>query len=458
MPDHEPELQSSNAVSSPLEALDHTEHQRRIWELELLISGAVVFALFGVPGRLEDWFLSANTHISRSQYLPLFYAYFYLKLIAYSLIVSFCTNLTLRAYWVGLVGLNKVFPQGVRWKESKEGPISKELSRSYPDLRKLIEGSDKTCSLVFSSSFIIVFLFLFSSLLVGAMTLVAWLTSAWILNDKHFQTIFFSLVMAVFLIPGIASLADKALSKKPPEFWKGKWFYKIIRTVLSAFYWLTMRPLSASMQLTLSTNLKRSISVPLYLGTAFGLIGFFMVSTLVESSEKPPINDYLFFPDVAVQRSVDYRHYEDQQTEGMIYRRPSIQSDVVSDPFVRLFIPYSPRNNPLLAELCPGVEPIPQQALSLKRSDRNIKPPRKIVEAALGCLGKLHQVFLNGALIEPEFDFHVRPDTRERGIVTYLSADGLPEGRNFLRIEQAQSEEDKGNEEPKTEYFIPFWL
>ncbi len=458
MPDHEPELQSSNAVSSPLEALDHTEHQRRIWELELLISGAVVFALFGVPGRLEDWFLSANIHISRSQYFPLFYAYFYLKLIAYSLIISFCTNLTLRAYWVGLVGLNKVFPQGVRWDESKEGPISKELSRSSPDLKKLIEGSDKACSLVFSSSFIIVFLFLFSSLLVGAMTFIAWLTSAWILNGEHFQTIFFSLVTAVFFIPAIAGLADKALSKKPPASWENKWFAKVIRRILKSFYWLTMRPLFATIQLTLSTNLKKSVSVPLYLGTAFGMIAFFLVSTIIKSSEKPPINDYLFFPDVAVERSVDYRHYEDQQTEGKIHRRPSIQSDVVSDPFVRLFIPYSPRNNPLLAELCPGVEPVPQRALSLKRSDRDIKPPPKIVEAALGCLGKLHRIFVNGDLLETEFDFHIRPDTRERGIVTYLSAEGLPRGRNFLRIEQAQSEEDRKNEEPKTEYFIPFWL
>ena len=169
-------------------------------------------------------------------------------------------------------------------------------------------------------------------------------------------------------------------------------------------------------------------------------------------SDKLPVNDYRLFPDVGVERGVDYRHYESLQPPGKILRKsPSIQSDIIRDPFVRLFIPYSPRYNSDLAEHCPDVEPIPKEGYF-----GDARPSEKIVGSALDCLGSYHLVFLNGKRLDLEFDFFTRAETGVRGIVTYIPTERLPRGRNALRIERVAVEEEE--QEDKTEYFIPFWI
>src|SRR5205085_8925932 len=54
---------------------------------------------------------------------------------------------------------------------------------------------------------------------------------------------------------------------------------------------------------------------------------------------------------------VDFRYYESQRPAGELYARiPSIQSDVIRDPYVKLFIPYSPtRHNEHVAARCPAL-------------------------------------------------------------------------------------------------------
>ena len=47
--------------------------------------------------------------------------YQYVKLILYTLISCFILHLCTRAYWVGLIGLETVFPHGVRWEDTPTG-------------------------------------------------------------------------------------------------------------------------------------------------------------------------------------------------------------------------------------------------------------------------------------------------------------------------------------------------
>ncbi|MEM7354339.1 MAG: hypothetical protein AAF657_26270 [Acidobacteriota bacterium] len=460
MPELSEKAAPADAVRQQIEMLDQFENYRRTWELELLISGAVVFALLGVPARLDDWFFSFSVHISRSQFMPVFYGYFYLKLIAYSLIVTFCVNLSLRAYWIGLIGLGKVFPDGIRWEEVKEGPISLRLSKSFPSLQQLTQGADKVCSLIFSSSFIIVFIFVFSIVLVSAITLVAFLISLAI--PGAFGKIFFGLLVPVFVLPGIVAQIDKSLAKKPPEAWEGRWFVKPIQAILKGFYWVTARPLFSSIQLTLASNVNRKISVPLFISSFVLLFGFFMVSMILRGTDRLLVHGYTMFPDVNVERGIDYGHYENLRPEGEIYRRyPSIQSDIIEDPFIKLFIPYSPRDNDDLARLCRDVEPVPQQGFRIgSRTRVEMRPTAANLEAALACLGSFQRIFINGERIEPAFDYFTRSDTEVRGIMTYLPVEGLPKGKNLLHIERVETEEpgQENGDGEKIEFFIPFWI
>ncbi len=255
------------------------------------------------------------------------------------------------------------------------------------------------------------------------------------------------------------------LLKKPREVWEGRWYARAIHRVLLAFNWLSVRPLYAAIQTTLATNISRRLTVPIGILSFFGVVGFFLASHSLQTSERLAIDGYRLFPDVAVERGIDYRHYESLQPPGKIVRRaPSIQSDIIEDPFVRLFIPYSPLGHDRkLVKHCPEVDPIPPQ--DFKAASRfNMRPPDDSVDAALGCLGSFHQVFLNGELLDLDYDFFTRAETGVRGIVAYLPVTGLPRGRNALRIEQVKVEDDEEKDQDEDEedkqvvYFIPFWI
>jgi len=92
------------------------------WELELLISGAVLFALFQIPSALTSFFTRIEPHATATMMSVLLVMQMYVKAIVYALIASFVVHLIARAYWVGLVGLHSVFPKGVRWENFKWVP------------------------------------------------------------------------------------------------------------------------------------------------------------------------------------------------------------------------------------------------------------------------------------------------------------------------------------------------
>ena len=223
-----------------------------------------------------------------------------------------------------------------------------------------------------------------------------------------------------------------------------------------------MKPLSTSIQQTLNTNIPRKIAVPLYILSFLGLLGFFIISFSLQSSDKLPFHGYSFFPDKRVERSLGHGHYENLRQAGKLYRHePVIQSDMIVDPFVRLFIPYSPRrHNKRLDQLCPETEPLPQQGFSLRKNPPPVQLSDGHVAQALECLGQLYTIFLNDEAIAPQFDFYARPDTGVHGIITYLPTESLPEGRNILRIKQVKidSDDTKTDEGTPVEYFIPFWI
>src|SRR5437764_873840 len=145
------------------------------WELELLISGAVLFALFQLPTVLNGFFARIEPHATSTMLSALLFVQIYVKAIVYALIASFVVHLVARAYWVGLVGLHSVFPKGVRWENFKSGPVTLEVYRSrLVSLPAIISRTDNFCSVIFSFAFLLVLLFAFTVALTGVFSLVAY--------------------------------------------------------------------------------------------------------------------------------------------------------------------------------------------------------------------------------------------------------------------------------------------
>ena len=426
----------------------------RTWELELLISGAVAFTLLQLPSAVDGAFDRIGPRLGEGLFQAMMFAYIYVKIILYALIATFIVHLAARAYWVGLVGLASVYPNGVRWEQTKYGPITKEFYRErLPSLQQQTAAVDRFCSILFSFATIIVLTFVSSTVFVIAMAGLSWLIGKRLLGWENEMRIFYG-ILALLVIPLIvASQLDKRWGER-----MGSRARRAVRGALRIGYVSQLGALTATISNTLFTNIHRVKSVGIFYLAFASLLGFFMVRDVLVRLGGQSIDGYGYLPETPDSHSVAYWFYENQRGDNALHARaPSIQSDIIREPFVRLFLPYYPRrHNALVEERCPGAtaEP-PEEAAPAERRRAELARGDRLVD----CLAALQPITLNGQPVQdPGFRFYTRPDTGVRGLIAYLPTAGLPAGENLLEIQPVPRLRPRDGDPPPTPYFIPFWV
>ena len=121
-------------------------------ELELIISSLTIFALFSVPSWLFDKIADVHTHLSTSLAIASTVGITLLAGTSFGLAACFLVHLMARAYWVGLIGLRTVFPDGINWSKTPGlGPLSRQYYRdTLPDLDTVIQNTDRLASSLFA--------------------------------------------------------------------------------------------------------------------------------------------------------------------------------------------------------------------------------------------------------------------------------------------------------------------
>jgi hypothetical protein len=103
------------ATDADVSRISFERLRERTDELELLISGLITFALFSMPGWIMDRYAEFYAGLSATL-LPLASALMSMGVgICYLLGAAFVMHLGSRAYWVGLIGLKSVYPDGIRY-------------------------------------------------------------------------------------------------------------------------------------------------------------------------------------------------------------------------------------------------------------------------------------------------------------------------------------------------------
>jgi hypothetical protein len=128
--------------------------QENSWELELLISGGAVFSLIQFPEILNDWLLVVRVMTS----FPGYSAILIVSLIGIKILThGFILHLFLRSYWLALVCLNYVFPQGIA---TGRRPVAFPFNTRHQegDLQDQIMKVDRYCGTVIYSSIISAFI------------------------------------------------------------------------------------------------------------------------------------------------------------------------------------------------------------------------------------------------------------------------------------------------------------
>jgi hypothetical protein len=357
---------------------------------------------------------------------------------------------------VALIGLNSVFPGGVRWNELKAGPVATDTYRRH--LRALpatIERIDNFCSIAFSFAFLIVMMLVFSIVLVSVSSGVAYIIAKTFLHGQSVSTLTF-VGVGLIVLPTIFMAAidrrfarQRAADGEPPA-----WLRRGMRVALFMNPTLFVGPI----MFTLMTNVgRRKIRVV----TFAALLTVIFIASLdrLNRANRLALNGYDFFA-MSPEHGVDYRFYESQHPDGApVDRLPFIQSDVITDAYVKLFVPYMPAvDNAAVAARCPRLAALDTRGLHL-HSRASVAD--SLAGPVLDCLAALHAVTLDGKpLAKPAFSFYEQPKTSQRGILAYIPADSLAKGRHELTVsvtvDPADSAGVKGYAPPKP-WVIPFW-
>lgn len=447
----------SNQAPQPASPSRFAGFHAQTYEMELLVSGALTFTLLQLPGKLNPSFDRAMSFVDGGERLFVVYGFVYVLLAINALIVFFATHLLLRAFWIGLVGLESVYPGGVDWERLKIGRHSGGiLRRQISPLGSSIDRLDDICSLVFSLAFSIVLTFVFSIGVVAVCLGISWGLAAtgWIEFERMFWIAFAGWVV---VSAGIG-LLDRFGSQRLRE---GGAADRALAALVRANIAVSPLRLIGPISLVLQTRLSEKRTNFLVVGSILVVTGSLMVGLFARSGLLR-LDSLRYVPESPGQEGVEAEAYRSNWTDedfDVARWRPSIDTDVVVGPYVRLVLPYRPStHNARIAKACPELEPAREGGFSFGRLEDD--DPHQRSRVAIECFVGLFHIELDGRpLTDVRFDWYTEPRHQVPGAIAYLDVRELTPGRHQLMVDAPRGELPSGleAEDRRRRLVIPFW-
>lgn len=387
-------------------------------ELELIISSLTIFALLSIPGWLLDKVGDVYTHLSTSLVIAGTVGTALLAGTSYGLAACFVVHLMARAYWVGLIGLRTVFPDGINWSKTPGlGPLTRQYYRdTLPDLDTVIRNTDRLASSLFAViSMLTLSVLWFGTILVGILVMSGAIGARFGLTNAGMGIGTFVL-LAVFLgIPLLLYLLDAQLASRVPRLRDSRIFAGLVRLFRRIAGLAYPQRLVLPVQLTLQSNTR-----PAAFFAAIILSIIFIVAvgnTRAAAWRNFTLSgEFEYLGTAQVQEGVRSTHYEDMPSPlDRLRGWPRIDSFNQSGGFVRLFLPYQPlRDNLVLDQLCGSAEEAPDP---------------------VDCLRQLWTVSIEGKSV-PMADFQPaeRADLGMRGLIGLVPLIGLEPGLKKIEV------------------------
>lgn len=432
-----------------MSASEDTEQPHRVpgrttptWEMELLISGATIIGLLQLPSLLDGAFYQLFARSTEDVNKLLSPLWIYAKFSLVTLIATFILHLCLRGYWVALVGMNSVYPGGIRWGNLRLGPISRELAETPESgMPATIETADNRATRVFGIGFGLAMLMLLPATLVLTIILVA-LVVGIVSGHRIDAMVVFSYLVPVVLLPwAIATIVDRRWGER---FAPGSRLGRGLRRILSFYGFLRFggnnNPLLALFSSHEGTR-RAGWTIMLIMMPIFA----FVIAQMLYASNLIDYGRYDGLPsseDAAVS-GVQPAFYATQRGEASGGRAPPpfIPDRVVRGPYLELFVPYLPRRiNPALAQRCP------ETAL-----------PNAAENAGLVCLAKLYDIRLDGEPLQVALEPATDPKTGLRGSLAMIPVRELAQGRHEVSLVEVRPDRGTEPDKPQRRYRIPFW-
>ena len=412
--------------------------ERESWQAELIISGLAIIGSLQLPGLLDRVETYCLLHLDRDTLFICYIAALYWRILFSGLIVLFVFHFIVRALWIGLVGLNSVYPGGFRPNERFSEHFQENLRREYGDVDGLIAQLDRLGSGLFGIGFGIAGVF-FNFGLLGSIVVVlhAWLIGRGVEPDR--LLLYFALLFAPVLLASLVAMAlhtkrlrDTAFARRylwPLSKWQSRFTYPTAR-----------RYIVTSLNIVTSYYADSKAFVWYFLLGMLAMIGLGM-STSVNS---PNIR---FFIDAVYHRMAnDSSLVTPDFVEGSDYRniyyRPVLpRPEDVTPAALSLWVPLPEREYRFMDRNCSEAE-----VTRGEEEDRTTFRSRQRART-LRCAEAYFTVTVNGRTVEPiayKREYKENEAGEQFGLRVYLENLALHGGLNVLGVTARYPHEDNG--------------
>lgn len=418
---------------------ENQEHKIPAWlqriqdnssELELLISGGAIYALLKLSDAMKA--MGLNLKMALGSETGLWHVFDQYTIAVAMLSIGFILHLVIRGYWLALVCLNYVFPNGIKFENLKfHAPFTiNKIERN--DLYEQILKADKWCGLIMFSSIgsTILFIFLFFP---GFLMNV--------IRASIEPSAIFNVINKVYFYTFVIYLVDLLLSGL---FRKIPYISYIIYPVFKFLDLITLRFLVQKGFWILNSNTsfyKRSLVFSVFI---------FMASIGAAVKMSPDIGA---FEERYYLRHSDQNYYRDvQQSEELTYllvKPYTIDSNIMSKSFITLQIRITKNISNYIEEKFDAE----LEMLNGKEYDEKVKEKFQ----------DLYTISLNDIVLE-SIDWTVwRTSRYDYGIECVIPIAHLEYGKHLISIDdkskfhKKKDEEGKINQEKSKPTNITFW-
>ncbi|AWW29224.1 hypothetical protein DN752_03190 [Echinicola strongylocentroti] len=409
--------------------------QQESWQLELIISGFLIYALFSAFGTLlENSTLAvAQENLYRS-IVALFSVF-----SVFILMLNLCIHLILRGIWIAAIGLRSVSGEIDYEKLKLKGKFHAFLTEKVGPFDKYIAFLEKYSSIIFANTFLMIF-FLFSVFVILGVLLII-KTLFILLPTNTFTSILEYSVTFLYLLGVLLTFIDfmtisglkrsRIIAKVYYPFYR---FFSII--TLSIFY----RPMIYNLIDNKFGRRMIRVIIPAYLLILFVAsldyhYSAYLPFESLESPKKNQIGASLASPD----------HYLDELNSEIYVLNAAIQSKTISENHLQVFVSFHQEIEDIILANCNGLaeSKIRKGLFSkiLPHSTQDDTTVKQNLMTYLNCFQQQFKVYIDGQRINSDFvisSIH----NGQVGFESNLPLQQCTPGKHVFRIEHPSESVD----------------
>lgn len=427
--------------------------ERESWQAELIISGAALLGSLQLPGVLEKFQHYLLLNYERASLQLWFFATSYWALFVYGLVLLFVFHFIVRALWIGLVGLNSVYPDGIVETNLSSKDYQQKMKAEFGDVDGFINRLDRMASGMFGTGFAFIGLFFNLGLFMSLAILLLTFLQGMGVPDFWAWFIGLSPVVLTFILSIFSTILN--LPRFRERAWVKRYHFPLAKFMTRLSYPVNTRYTATGLMLISSNSApKETQASDIVKGIVMVFVGSILMGIVLGMSDaiKPQFMDEKYHRMGDDETGIDVSNYADSDYEGVLYEPLISALYPVADRPLWVWVPLPERELSIMLESCSQ----PEVDDDLPRAEERKAKRKRLI----ACAAEYIEVYVDDQVVSLPTALREYRSTdavaEQFGVRFDLSARTPGPGQHVLKVVTHYPLEQNGDEKFRTTYITFF--